>query len=133
MVRGGFGGAPGGYTLSVQRAAAGPPSREDLPFWGVEAELLSFARAVRAGVGEAAQAIAAEGTVAKGTAAKGTGEASGEGEGGGTALEEGGSTGLGEDLYRISAAEAVRDLALVEALLASSDAGGGAVPVQQVG
>lgn len=127
MVRGGFGGAPGGYTLSVQRAAAGPPSREDLPFWGVEAELLSFARAVRAGVDEAAQAIAA-----KGTAAKGTGEASGEGEGGGTALEEGGSTGLGEDLYRISAAEAVRDLALVEALLASSDAGGGAVPVQQV-
>lgn len=108
--RGGWHCERGRCTLIHQRAGEAAPTTERFPFSGLEGQIANFLSLLQQ---EQQQAAGAGGGSAGGTA-KGEGERA-------------------QRAYRVSVHEAARDLALVEALLLSSQQGGQLVPVARVG
>lgn len=135
--RGGLGGVAGrSWRLRWQRAGELEPLEEGFEADdSVAAELQSFARLVRAAApalpssvltaAEAAEAAATDGSDPERRAA----EATASGSPPHVPLDALPST---DDAWRVSAVEAIRDLAVVEALLQSAQRGGALTPVSLV-
>lgn len=123
VVRGGVGAASQhgrGFRLVKQCAGDVDPTQVESTSNGVEEELLCFARLASSAIQQSKKA-------AVGTASGGAAE---------VALEPGGKAELPElpseeDEYRVSCVEAVRDLAVIVALLESAAAGGARVSIAQ--
>ncbi|GAB4813843.1 hypothetical protein N2152v2_000889 [Parachlorella kessleri] len=126
------------YEIISQLADQDGPSSEAVPIAGVERALDSFLRLVAARVeGEmshSAGAGAAGGSSTAAEAAAGGGEDSGAGGIGAVGDSSASHAGdsLAQHAHRVSAVEASRDLALIEALLKSGQLEGRLVEVQQV-